>query len=386
MKVVISEEQFNYILTENRKDTLINKYKDRLNLYGIERVLGDPFIVKTNYKYGDMLLKTLATKHRSDEIKTIFEYLKKFDQIQKNLEKKDINQYEDFHELRTSIDDYLNRKKNVNVEVKKIYEDNDFLVIKPLNFDASCKYGAGTMWCTTNKDNPQHFENYTSFGQSLYYIMFKPLKYGNRMYKIAIHFGTDGKFKYFDALDKELSKDSIGTLKDIKPNFNTLLSAIKEDSSETNLFNLIGRFFDGFEQQLFSFNIFNTYGFRFMIYDTVYDDTKVKMKIAVFSATYDNLIQKFWFDGTIVDPDEYFGTQNAFEEDIMIVGKFLRDEDSEDILMLSNEPIILKFKDLNSWASLSSQFDSEFENQLKKIISRKIGTYTPQVLSLFRIN
>ena len=57
-------------------------------------------------------------------------------------------------------------------EYIKLFENDDFLLVIPLTFDASCKYGAGTKWCTTSKDSDDMFKKHNRMG-SLGYIIIK---------------------------------------------------------------------------------------------------------------------------------------------------------------------------------------------------------------------
>jgi len=57
-------------------------------------------------------------------------------------------------------------------EYIKLFENDEFLLVIPLTFEASCKYGAGTKWCTTSKDNDDMFKKHNRMG-SLGYVIIK---------------------------------------------------------------------------------------------------------------------------------------------------------------------------------------------------------------------
>ena len=57
-------------------------------------------------------------------------------------------------------------------EYIKLFENDNFLLVIPLTFEASCKYGAGTKWCTTSKDSDDMFKKHNRMG-SLGYIIVK---------------------------------------------------------------------------------------------------------------------------------------------------------------------------------------------------------------------
>jgi len=79
---------------------------------------------------------------------------------------------------------------------------------------ASCYYGAGTKWCTTEKDS-DHFKDYSSKGP-LYYIIDKSRQLG-RFYKIAMHITWDGTEEYYDERDKLLEGDVLDAIKLLLP-------------------------------------------------------------------------------------------------------------------------------------------------------------------------
>ena len=89
---------------------------------------------------------------------------------------KDINQYTNPDFIRTLMNVVDSRKTEREIEreaksqAKKIYEDNDVLVVKPLSFASSCYYGANTKWCTTTKGSSSYFEKYLREGQLYYFI------------------------------------------------------------------------------------------------------------------------------------------------------------------------------------------------------------------------
>ena len=69
----------------------------------------------------------------------------------------------------------INEKFKVGTdEYEKLYEDNNFLLVIPLTHDASCKYGSGTKWCTTGRDEEgqQWFNKHNTVG-SLGYLIIK---------------------------------------------------------------------------------------------------------------------------------------------------------------------------------------------------------------------
>tara|TARA_R110000851_G_scaffold260359_3_gene412921 strand:- start:1484 stop:2065 length:582 start_codon:yes stop_codon:yes gene_type:complete len=57
-----------------------------------------------------------------------------------------------------------------NITTREIHRDDRWLVLKPLSFEASLKYGSSTKWCTSSKKNPLHFYEYSNEGILIYII------------------------------------------------------------------------------------------------------------------------------------------------------------------------------------------------------------------------
>ena len=95
-------------------------------------------------------------------------------------------------------------KKQDTPNAQKIYEDSNILIVKPLTYEASCKYGAGTRWCTTTAGQPSYFKSYTAGDQVLYYVILKKFDINNKFYKIAIHKNVDNE-TWYDATDERMT-------------------------------------------------------------------------------------------------------------------------------------------------------------------------------------
>ena len=61
-------------------------------------------------------------------------------------------------------------KNELSKQVITVFEDNRWLLVRPLTWESSKKYGSATKWCTTNSNNPDHFYRYAKRGILLYSI------------------------------------------------------------------------------------------------------------------------------------------------------------------------------------------------------------------------
>ena len=203
------------LIQEGRKEDLRKKYKqkfsaDQDNLDTIDYALGHPFLAQTNFKYGDFLLKNLNPNSSVEEVIDGIELLKKFNRYQSALTKKDINQYQ-YVELQNAIREHEENSKSQqnkfnSSDAKKLYEDSYILIVKPLTYEASCKYGSGTRWGTTMANTPNYFKQYTSGdNQSLYYVILKKFDRNNKFYKIAIH-KKPSEETWYDSTDERMTE------------------------------------------------------------------------------------------------------------------------------------------------------------------------------------
>jgi hypothetical protein len=108
---------------------------------------------------------------------------------QKQLSKKDFAQYSSYEEL---VSD-LNRIKQAakSEDATKIYEDKDLLVLKANTHEASCKYGAGSKWCTTARDTDSNWNRHNQTGTEFFWI-FKNKPQNDPNHKFSYHIKIDG--------------------------------------------------------------------------------------------------------------------------------------------------------------------------------------------------
>ena len=117
---------------------------------------------------------------------------------------KDINNYEDFDLTSTilnNVDSKLTKSEVKKLEANVLYNSDDLLIMIPKSYRASCYYGAGTKWCTTNKESDNHFKNYTNKG-TLIYVINKKEPETNPWYKTAFLIEkANGSVTAYDAPD-----------------------------------------------------------------------------------------------------------------------------------------------------------------------------------------
>jgi hypothetical protein len=119
------------------------------------------------------------------------------------IEDNDILKYKNITDLSQAIS--IAQMKSVDKEmashVIRCFEDDEWLVLRPLTFASSCKYGAATKWCTTATSEPNHFHRYWNRG-ALIYILNKQTGY-----KVATqkYYDEDDRSTLWNAADREVN-------------------------------------------------------------------------------------------------------------------------------------------------------------------------------------
>ncbi len=98
-------------------------------------------------------------------------------------------------------------------DVEKVYEDEDLMIITPLTQEASCKYGAGTKWCTAARES-NVFEYYSSQGP-LYILIPKKPRYDREKYQIHIESNSIMNEKD-EHIEYKLLRDRFPSIRNIK--------------------------------------------------------------------------------------------------------------------------------------------------------------------------
>jgi hypothetical protein len=152
------------------------------------------------------------------EMEIISEFITMYEKHQ--IPNVDINQLKSVNELESIVN--LVGIKNLSKEYSKqvhIDLDNEkWLVVRPLTYESSLKYGANTKWCTTTEHNQEYYNKYAKRGVLVYCINKKT------GYKVAAFYSLDKnepEFSYWnqkdtriDSTDSNLPLELIGFIRD----------------------------------------------------------------------------------------------------------------------------------------------------------------------------
>jgi hypothetical protein len=160
----------------------------------------------------------------------------------------DLTTYKSFDEVmnQLSLADLKVTSKDLENEIIKVYEDDEWLLVRPLTYLSSRKYGSNTKWCTTQESNPEYFMKYSKRGVLIYCINKKT------GYKVASFYSldkNDPEFSFWnqkdsriDSLDSELTDELRlviqKTSKDPKAKTNRFLLSDEQRSKEDKLLGL----------------------------------------------------------------------------------------------------------------------------------------------------
>jgi hypothetical protein len=109
----------------------------------------------------------------SFDINDLVEYQKFCEFNERGLiELNDLSRYSSFDEILsvTAIAELKSQEKELEKQIKVVYANEEWMVIRPLTYHSSLKYGASTKWCTSSDSNPDYFLRYSKRGILLYMI------------------------------------------------------------------------------------------------------------------------------------------------------------------------------------------------------------------------
>ena len=125
----------------------------------------------------------------------------------------DLSSYKSFDDLMSQLNlaEMKVDAKQLEGEIVKVYEDDEWLLLRPLTYSASKKYGSNTKWCTTQESNSEYFIKYSSKGVLIYCINKKT---GYKVASFCSLDKNDPEFSFWnqkdtriDSLDSELTDE-----------------------------------------------------------------------------------------------------------------------------------------------------------------------------------
>lgn len=88
------------------------------------------------------------------------------------IDQNDLSKYVSFDDLSSQVDlaELKADAKEMESQIVKIFENDEWVLLRPLTYKSSLKYGANTKWCTASETNYDYFTKYSNNGVLIYTI------------------------------------------------------------------------------------------------------------------------------------------------------------------------------------------------------------------------
>lgn len=207
------------LLVEGRVDDAREKFPDIEEEDWQQLVAQQP--AGSNNKY---LMWSANQVDEGFSVEVVVQVIRLFDGHVQRLKQKDINQYKDVGAIEKAVDE-LGEKKTKSQEAKQakadtdvIYNDDDWLVVRPHTSEASCKYGVGTRWCIAATASRNYFGSYSESNNKFYFVIDKKQlesKSPSSKFALAIiaagQSATGDRIQVYDASDKLVSMQTVAS-------------------------------------------------------------------------------------------------------------------------------------------------------------------------------
>ncbi len=157
----------------------------------LRQLIREEILLEYNKSQLDYIINKLGIKN-DDVFEKLMKALDaqglKYLDLKKQIEDGKIKNIEDLKKLKSISKSDI--KKQEKSGATKLLDNKDFLIIQPHTYEANCYYGAGTKWCTTDKEEgPERFEDYTKYNP-ITFIIDKSKTQSDPLYKVALSYET----------------------------------------------------------------------------------------------------------------------------------------------------------------------------------------------------
>lgn len=159
-----------------------------------------------------------------------------FLKYQKRL-KRDFTSFSSAEEMKQSIDKVRQSEgeKQKSSDAVKIFENAEVLVIAANTHQASCRYAAGTKWCTGAADTDEYWKRHNRTGTEFIWIL-KGLKEDNPNYKFSLHFKWGKTNRVSQSPSQEFDSDWCNSQNRCNQMIPNILLDLFSDDLFTNIF------------------------------------------------------------------------------------------------------------------------------------------------------
>ena len=359
-----------FILLETIADS--RKYYPNISDNDFNRIIAlDPTFKREKDKlgnYGKWLL-SLFSKGQLQNEGHVKDLLNRFESVKNNLKQRDIMKYKSLEEVDNMLnneDSYKDLSKrqelrqvqkavhrtNVNKEASKVFEDSKWEVWVPHTYNASCKLGRGTTWCTASTESDYYYNRYKQQYGGEYYIL---INKQNPEEKYQFHFESN---QFMDADDSPVNIGKvIGDDEKLKQFFYKLRLdnlGITQENVDTGL-----------------------YTFDIGLYEFVASILEFDIGVGTFKAAleYDKNYFKGYGDGDYSNVEDYLDSSN--KDRINNIPKDRLKEVKQDLVNIYNRIAIadatknasnyVQYELFDKVREEDPDFDITFEKPIKKL-------------------
>jgi hypothetical protein len=174
----------------------------------IKNIIIESLLLFEDEKHVKQLFTNWANK-KSGNPELALSLMDDFLKYQKRL-KRDFTSFSSAEEMKQSIDKVrqLEDEKQKSSDAVKIFENAEVLVIAANTHQASCRYAAGTKWCTGAEDTDEYWKRHNRTGTEFIWI-FKNLPPSDPNYKFSLHIKWDKKYDWCNAVNRCFEKTPV---------------------------------------------------------------------------------------------------------------------------------------------------------------------------------
>jgi hypothetical protein len=148
------------------------------------------------------------------------------------IKQNDLSRYNDFEEIMSelSVADLIVDQKKLEKQTICLMDTDEWLIVRPLTYLSSKKYGSNTKWCTTQENNSEYFTKYSSKGVLIYCINKKT------GYKVACFYSLDKgdpEFSFWNQKDTRIDSLQTEITDEVR---DVIIKVIKDKNVKTNRF------------------------------------------------------------------------------------------------------------------------------------------------------
>ena len=122
-----------------------------------------------------------------------------------------------FADFKKFVDSHMNKyskkldEKKPGKEIRKVFENDKVIVIVPLTWESSQRYGKGTKWCISGKKYEHWFTHRVAW--TIYFMLSKKRKRNDELYKVAVAVSIDNKIaEIYNAKNETISMEVLDNL------------------------------------------------------------------------------------------------------------------------------------------------------------------------------